>query len=90
MGPALFPSKERQSSRSARLLAELFESRFQCVMNFEAFHANTKSLPVCERQLSTVLLAVLVHLFGHFKMVLQGRQVFPAQSFSLSLSPPLE
>jgi len=34
-------------------LTEFLDSRFQWVMNLEAFQAKTKSLPVCSRQLLT-------------------------------------
>ena len=34
-------------------VAERAERRFQCVMNFEAFPAKTKSSGVCARQFST-------------------------------------
>jgi hypothetical protein len=36
------------------LLTEFSESRFQWVMNLEAFHAKTQSSPVCSRQFFTV------------------------------------
>jgi hypothetical protein len=51
--PALPRSREMRSSSSSRLLTERSDSRFQCVMNFDAFQANTKSRPVCSRQPST-------------------------------------
>jgi hypothetical protein len=35
------------------LLTEFAESRFQWVMNFDAFHVKTKFLPVCSFQLLT-------------------------------------
>ena len=40
-------------SINSRLLTEFAESRFQWVMNFDAFHVKTKSLPVCSFQLLT-------------------------------------
>src|SRR5215212_4445159 len=50
IGPALSPSNEMRSSKSSRLLIDFSDSRFQCVMNFDAFQANTKSSGVCSRQ----------------------------------------
>ena len=38
---------------SAMLLSDFSDSRFQCVMNFDAFQANTKSSGVCRRHART-------------------------------------
>ncbi len=40
-------------SINSRLFTEFAESRFQWVMNFDAFHVSTKFLPVCSFQLLT-------------------------------------
>lgn len=52
-GPSLGPSSRSRDSISSMLLADLLLSRFQWVMNLEAFQAKRKSAGVCARQAFT-------------------------------------
>src|ERR1041384_1867519 len=50
---ALSPSNDKRLSINSRLFTEFADRRFQCVINFDAFHVKTKFLPVCSFQLLT-------------------------------------
>jgi hypothetical protein len=53
MGPAFGPSNLTRDSISSIEFAQVSFSRFQWVMNWDAFQASTKSGGVCFRQLRT-------------------------------------
>lgn len=92
IGPTLPPSNDSRSSSSSRLFTGFCDSRFQCVMNLEAFQAKTKCLPVSRRQPRTLrrrrAIEDTIELSGFELARIIAKLVLERHAFRIERPPP--